>query len=116
MTASTSPCNRDRVRHFVDQALSNEEQVAFENHLSECATCRADLDALVADPQAWSDARSVLSDAGEPEPQPEAASQLETYRALLGPTDDPRMLGRIGSHEVVGILGVGGMGVVFKAF
>ena len=40
----------------------------------------------------------------------------ETALGLLGPTDDPRMLGRIGPYEVIGIIGRGGMGIVFKAF
>jgi serine/threonine protein kinase len=34
----------------------------------------------------------------------------------LAPTDDDRMLGRLGGYEVVGIVGMGGMGVVLKAF
>ncbi|MEP3481154.1 MAG: serine/threonine-protein kinase [Fuerstiella sp.] len=33
----------------------------------------------------------------------------------LAPTDDPEMLGRIGHHEVQGVIGAGGMGVVLKA-
>lgn len=35
---------------------------------------------------------------------------------LLGPTDDPHRLGRIDAYEIVGIIGRGGAGVVFKAF
>jgi hypothetical protein len=42
--------------------------------------------------------------------------ELEACRQLLGPTDDPRMMGRIGTYEVVGMLGRGGRGIVFKAF
>jgi hypothetical protein len=34
----------------------------------------------------------------------------------LAPTDDPRMLGRIGAYEVPGIIGAGGFGVVLKGF
>ena len=32
------------------------------------------------------------------------------------PTDDPRMLGRFGGYEIVGVIGFGGMGVVLKGF
>ncbi len=35
---------------------------------------------------------------------------------LLGPTDDPNMLGRIGPYEIIGLLGQGGMRAVFKGF
>ena len=35
---------------------------------------------------------------------------------LLAPTDDDRMIGRLGTYEVVGVIGSGGMGVVLKAF
>ncbi|MEM7782118.1 MAG: protein kinase [Planctomycetota bacterium] len=34
----------------------------------------------------------------------------------LAPTDDPAMLGRLGRYEVVGVIGHGSMGIVFKAF
>ncbi|MCA9193388.1 MAG: serine/threonine protein kinase [Planctomycetales bacterium] len=43
-------------------------------------------------------------------------SMKQAALELLGPTDDPEMLGRIGNYEVVGLIGSGGMGVVFKAF
>jgi serine/threonine protein kinase len=39
-----------------------------------------------------------------------------TVLKLLAPTDDDRMLGRLGMYEVVGVIGSGGMGVVLKAF
>ena len=43
------------------QQLSDDEQAAFEEHLSECETCRRALDARAADAGAWREARESLS-------------------------------------------------------
>jgi serine/threonine protein kinase len=43
-------------------------------------------------------------------------SLLAAIQPFLNPTDDPRMLGRVGAYEIAGIIGSGGNGVVLKGF
>jgi hypothetical protein len=47
-------------------------------------------------------------------PATRAAGDL--WLDFLAPSEDPQALGRLGSYEVVDVLGRGGMGVVLKAF
>jgi serine/threonine protein kinase len=43
------------------------------------------------------------------------AAIRQMLTAILDPTDDPAMLGRLGPYEVMGVIGAGGMGLVLKA-
>ena len=94
-----------------------------------CQTCRQQLQQSAADPSSWSDAEEFLPDQPfdgvslsthslrfgddhEEAKDRKASASVEVAQvlALLNPTDDPQMLGRIGGYEVSGVIGSGGMG------
>src|SRR5689334_17984965 len=114
-------CDPRRIEQCLADALSEDERAAFESHLDSCSDCRAALERSAAEASDWSAAREFLS---TDQPLSESdliaaetdAAGIEAVLAALGPTDDPRMLGRLGAYEIAGVVGRGGMGVVLKGF
>ncbi len=94
----------------------------LEEHLSECPECRDRLGDRTAARELWEKASLYLRDddfLAEPLSGFESSTSDASIRQvleLLAPTDDPQMLGRLGSYEVSGVIGAGGMGVVLKAY
>ncbi len=126
------------LRQLSHDELSPAELKDVEDHVSDCERCRQLLEVPQSDPQWQHEIVPILRSplvAGtfhvptasghgtwnvpatlDHDERGCEGESLESILRLLGPTDDPHMLGRIGSYEVVGVIGRGGMGVVFKAY
>lgn len=108
-------CHPSTVQDYLNDVLSPEDEGALEQHLSDCPACRQCMMTEAGSGDEWTTITSALRADELDEGRQIVSDQLLWPLTLLGPTDDPRMLGRIGPFEVSGCVGAGGMGVVFKA-
>ncbi len=123
-------CDRQVGERYLAGLLSHAEETSFVGHLDTCAACRQDLVAIAGDETDWRTARELLryscaahrrANSGQSIVEPFAALDVSeadpvrlAFPSFLGATDDPAMIGRIGSYEIRGVLGRGGFGWVLK--
>ncbi len=123
-----SPCEKDRINEFF-QSESSCAEVELAQHLEACESCRQYFDYQAAPPYRWREATQLLqptefdqastaefSAAALGQRAPHQPLMIQSVLDSLAPTDDPHRLGRLGGYEISGVIGVGGMGVVLKAF
>ncbi len=112
-------CDPNLLSEFLNNDLSEDEQTAVERHLDHCQSCRAELNSQAAEPSWWDEARQFLESGADDHLLENTSAALgsepglpRTALGFLAPTDDPRMLGRLGAYEIAGVIGCGGMGIV----
>ena len=131
MVKRSFQCDSDRLRSYLDDDLSPDDQAELAGHLDHCGTCQQALERLAGGSRLWDDLRhlggatdSVMTGL-PPGDRPTGGSRARSKPAIgregpeldfLAPSDNPAHLGQLGPYEVIGVLGEGGMGIVLKAF
>ncbi|MCA9129752.1 MAG: serine/threonine protein kinase [Planctomycetales bacterium] len=105
-----------------------------QQHIGDCQTCQATLQAIAADATWWDEVETTLYTApdpaaeriahsicalsgyqnADPADQELTAHELSQLRTHLQPPSHPELLGRIGRYELEQLVGRGGMGLVFR--
>lgn len=126
-------CAEDTSELFLAGSLSADEIVAFEDHLETCAYCRRRLERAAGSEDVWQSARELLSieiprTLTEMTPVDSSINRSSVdsdwlptcttaaVLSILGPTDDPEYVGRIGTYEISGVVGRGSAGIVLRGF
>ena len=126
MSSPRFNCNDQQLLTMMQDDLPHTEAESLLEHIENCEHCQIRLEELAGSQEDWqrvgdlADTQSVpggLPASGLPECADRPVAWTESMaRQLLSPPSHPEMLGRLGRYEVERLIGVGGMGVVFKAF
>ena len=123
-----SECDFTRIDHFLDSDQYQVEDHQLISHLDNCESCRTYMEmqsasasireaaARVMGPHEFDNAGSIAcSSASSDIRRREHPAAIRDALASLTPSEHPNNLGRLGTYEITGVIGVGAMGVVLKA-
>ena len=108
-------CDRNELLRYLEESLEEQREVEIQKHLDICPQCQQVMAEVAADQTLWNELPERLATQTVDEPE-SGDRRIEQLLERLGPTDDPEMLGRLGSYEIIGVIGSGSTGIVLKAF
>ena len=112
----------------IQQVISgSESSVETQTHLADCVDCQTKIDTACADSWWWNEGRELIAstlklseEIGVGPRQIDnkgydpIAAEIKQLIQCLEPAERPELLGQVGEYDVQSLLGVGGMGAVFK--
>lgn len=127
MTKLRDKCYDTRqLQYLLNDQLDRETEAEVLQHMNQCPSCQQTLESLAADRALWDELPTNLSNHVRPDQeellettehqQAESDANIKELLRNMGPTDDPNMLGRIGTYEICGVVGRGSTGIVLKSF
>ncbi len=114
MVVQSNHCDRERLQRLTEDQLEPDEINQVEQHLQSCPQCQADLEQIAGSDRWYDAARRYLGEDTITR-QFGATPLVDGALDFLAPSDWPDSLGRLGTYEVKGVVGRGGMCVVLKA-
>src|SRR5688572_9286123 len=127
-------CDRRQLQLALADRLLPAQAEDLSDHLQGCPHCRAELEQLAGDGTWWSEAKEYLSSTDElvaiddwrrstsvapvdtdQAPAPPDEDEASLALDFLAPSDQPGMVGRLGTYEIEAVVGRGGMGIVLAA-
>ena len=133
-SSSTTPCPDAAIlRALLDGTLPDVQQDAAQTHVDRCPACEAALRQMTAGGESWIGMAEKLKGGSQDDPnlvaaldrlkadassggEPSEPADPQRTLDFLQPADDPKLLGKLGQHEISEVVGWGGMGVVLKAY
>ncbi|MEO1526880.1 MAG: protein kinase [Planctomycetota bacterium] len=105
---------------YLHEELDEQTEARIREQLNECPELQRRLETIAGGETIWHQLRqqgaSIAESDNEGESnEPSHDDRMDRIVEMLGPTDDPRMLGRLGNYEICGLIGQGSTGIVFKA-